>query len=139
MVTCSCVFMVKRVDAQLNSRNTWNQISGCKLWVSQSALRNGIRRRVSFSQLSRCLRCWDQCYAQEHAEQIDDEVKAVLPVDAVDVLAHNQRVFHLLLSIRKALPTLKTIENRSALTLGRSRQHILQLESCWQTRTYLGL
>jgi len=33
-------------------------------------------------------------HAQEHAEQIDDEVKAVLPVDAVDVLAHNQRVLN---------------------------------------------
>jgi len=30
----------------------------------------------------------------KHAEQIDDEVKAVLPVDAVDVLAHNQRVLN---------------------------------------------
>lgn len=33
-------------------------------------------------------------YAQEHADLIDDEVKAVLPVDAVDVLAHNQRVLN---------------------------------------------
>jgi len=58
------------------------------------------------------------CYAQEHAEQIDDEVKAVLPVDAVDWLTISVCLISPLLSIRKALPTLKTIENRSALTLG---------------------
>jgi len=74
------------------------------------------------------------CYAQEHAEQIDDEVKAVLPVDAVDVLAHNQRVLSPLLSIRKALPTLKTIENRSALTLAIAPAHSATGKAMlWQT------
>ena len=33
-------------------------------------------------------------YAQEHPTQINDEVKQVLPVDGVDVLAHIQRVIH---------------------------------------------
>ena len=33
-------------------------------------------------------------YAKEHAAQINDEVKQVLPVDGVDVLAHVQRVIH---------------------------------------------
>lgn len=33
-------------------------------------------------------------YAQEHAELIDDEVEVVLPVNAVDVLAHLQHVLH---------------------------------------------
>lgn len=33
-------------------------------------------------------------YAREHAELIDDEVEVVLPVSAVDVLAHLQRVLH---------------------------------------------
>jgi len=51
------------------------------------------KAQSSFSQLSRCLRCWDQCYAQEHAER-DDVKESVLPVDAVDVLAHNQRVLN---------------------------------------------
>lgn len=33
-------------------------------------------------------------YAQEHADKINDEVEQVLPVTAVDVLAHVQRVIH---------------------------------------------
>jgi acyl-homoserine-lactone acylase len=33
-------------------------------------------------------------YAKEHAEQINDDVEQVLPVDGVDVLAHVQRVIH---------------------------------------------
>ncbi len=33
-------------------------------------------------------------YVREHPDQIDDEVKVILPVDAVDVLAHTQRVIH---------------------------------------------
>jgi acyl-homoserine-lactone acylase len=33
-------------------------------------------------------------YAEEHAEDIDDRFKPVLPVDAVDVLAHTHRVIH---------------------------------------------
>jgi acyl-homoserine-lactone acylase len=33
-------------------------------------------------------------YAKEHADQINDEVEQVLPVDGVDVLAHVQRVIH---------------------------------------------
>ena len=33
-------------------------------------------------------------YAQEHPEDIADDVRAVLPVDAADVLAHIQRVIH---------------------------------------------
>lgn len=33
-------------------------------------------------------------YAQENADQIDDQLKAVLPVNGVDVLAHAQRVIH---------------------------------------------
>lgn len=33
-------------------------------------------------------------YAKENPDKISDEVKAVLPVDAVDVLAHVQRVIH---------------------------------------------
>ncbi|HEY9649342.1 MAG TPA: penicillin acylase family protein, partial [Coleofasciculaceae cyanobacterium] len=33
-------------------------------------------------------------YAQEHADRINDEVKPVLPVSGVDVLAHVQRVIH---------------------------------------------
>ena len=33
-------------------------------------------------------------YAKEHAELIDDEVETVLPVSAVDVMAHVQRVLH---------------------------------------------
>lgn len=33
-------------------------------------------------------------YAQEHADLIDDEVEVVLPVNAVDVLAHLQRVLN---------------------------------------------
>ncbi len=33
-------------------------------------------------------------YAKEHPKQINDEVKQVLPVDGVDVLAHVQRVIH---------------------------------------------
>ncbi|WP_414644284.1 acylase, partial [Allocoleopsis sp.] len=33
-------------------------------------------------------------YAKEHPDQINNEVKSVLPVDGVDVLAHAQRVIH---------------------------------------------
>lgn len=33
-------------------------------------------------------------YAQEHADLIDDEVSVVLPVNAVDLLAHAMRVLH---------------------------------------------
>jgi acyl-homoserine-lactone acylase len=33
-------------------------------------------------------------YAQEHPDQINNELKSVLPVDGVDVLAHVQRVIH---------------------------------------------
>lgn len=33
-------------------------------------------------------------YAQEHADLIDDEVSVVLPVNAVDLLAHTMRVLH---------------------------------------------
>lgn len=33
-------------------------------------------------------------YAQEHADLIDDEVSVVLPVNAVDLLAHGMRVLH---------------------------------------------
>ena len=33
-------------------------------------------------------------YAQEHADLIDDEVEVVLPVNAVDVIAHLQRVLN---------------------------------------------
>ncbi len=33
-------------------------------------------------------------YAREHPDRIADEVELVLPVDAVDVLAHTQRVIH---------------------------------------------
>lgn len=33
-------------------------------------------------------------YAQEHPDDIADDVRAVLPVDAADVLAHIQRVIH---------------------------------------------
>nr|WP_322744386.1 MULTISPECIES: acylase [unclassified Coleofasciculus] len=33
-------------------------------------------------------------YAEEKADQIEDKVKVVLPVDGVDVLAHVQRVIH---------------------------------------------
>ncbi len=33
-------------------------------------------------------------YAKEHPDQINNEVKQVLPVDGVDVLAHVQRVIH---------------------------------------------
>jgi len=33
-------------------------------------------------------------YAQEHKELLDDEVEAVLPVTAVDVLAHEQRIMN---------------------------------------------
>ncbi|MGB7440609.1 MAG: penicillin acylase family protein [Coleofasciculaceae cyanobacterium] len=33
-------------------------------------------------------------YAQENADQIDDQLKVVLPVNGVDVLAHAQRVIH---------------------------------------------
>jgi acyl-homoserine-lactone acylase len=33
-------------------------------------------------------------YAKEHTAQLNDEVKSVLPVDGVDVLAHIQRVIH---------------------------------------------
>ncbi len=33
-------------------------------------------------------------YAKEHADQINDEVEQVLPVNGVDVLAHVQRVIH---------------------------------------------
>ena len=33
-------------------------------------------------------------YAQEHADLIDDEFEAVLPVNAVDAIAHLQRVLH---------------------------------------------
>jgi acyl-homoserine-lactone acylase len=33
-------------------------------------------------------------YAREHADQISDEVEVALPVSAVDVLAHTQRVIH---------------------------------------------
>ena len=33
-------------------------------------------------------------YAQEHPDQINNEIKSVLPVDGVDVLAHVQRVIH---------------------------------------------
>jgi acyl-homoserine-lactone acylase len=33
-------------------------------------------------------------YAKEHPDKIDNQVKAVLPVNGVDVLAHVQRVIH---------------------------------------------
>lgn len=33
-------------------------------------------------------------YVREHADRIDDEVEVVLPVDAVDLLAHTQRLIH---------------------------------------------
>jgi acyl-homoserine-lactone acylase len=33
-------------------------------------------------------------YAQEHGDRIDDEVKAVLPINGVDLLAHTQRVLN---------------------------------------------
>ena len=33
-------------------------------------------------------------YVESHGEMINDEVKIVLPVAPVDVLAHTQRVFH---------------------------------------------
>ncbi|HEY9834393.1 MAG TPA: acylase [Stenomitos sp.] len=33
-------------------------------------------------------------YAQEHPDQINNDLKSVLPVDGVDVLAHVQRVIH---------------------------------------------
>lgn len=33
-------------------------------------------------------------YAREHADLIDDEVEAVLPVNAVDLLAHTQNLLH---------------------------------------------
>ena len=44
-------------------------------------------------------------YAREHPERIDDSMEMVLPVSAVDVLAHIQRVVQLhLLSIPRLLP-----------------------------------
>ena len=33
-------------------------------------------------------------YAEEHSDRIDDEVKAVLPINGVDLLAHTQRVLN---------------------------------------------
>ncbi|RUS95277.1 7-beta-(4-carbaxybutanamido)cephalosporanic acid acylase [Dulcicalothrix desertica PCC 7102] len=33
-------------------------------------------------------------YAQQHADQIDEEAKAVLPINGVDLLAHTQRVLN---------------------------------------------
>jgi len=83
-------------------------------WVQngyQSAPRNGKGAKSRLSQLSECFAAGINAYAQEHADLIDDEVKAVLPVDAVDVLAHGGVcLISLLLSIRRALPTLKTMK-----------------------------
>jgi len=82
--------LLLRLYGQARGRS-WAEIPESDQWVQTMGM--SALRRSGFSQLSRCLRCC-QCLCSKHAEQIDDEVKAVLPVDAVDVLAHNQRVLN---------------------------------------------
>jgi acyl-homoserine-lactone acylase len=56
-------------------------------------------------------------YAAEHADRLDDEVEAVLPVTAADVLAHGNRVIHFTFVTNQAVvrQANRAIEGRVAL------------------------
>lgn len=55
-------------------------------------------------------------YAKAHPDKINNEVKAVLPVDGVDILAHIQRVIHFSFVVNPE--QLKTEINRNQITPG---------------------
>lgn len=62
-------------------------------------------------------------YAQQHPDAIDDGVKQVLPVTAVDVLAHTQRVLHFTFVVNPE-KVKAVIENEANLAVEPVSEHV---------------
>ncbi|NES18629.1 MAG: acylase [Symploca sp. SIO3E6] len=93
-------------------------------------------------------------YAQDHPEQIDEQVKLVLPVDGIDILGHVQRVihFHFVVSPRKLAslvqegrrqnppltPPWRGIGGRREESLYSKRSNLLSLVSYFRSAALVG-
>ncbi len=65
-------------------------------------------------------------YAKDHPDRLEQEVRVVLPVDAVDVLAHSQRIVHFMFvsspaQVRAANREMASLKGSNAWAIGPNR------------------